>query len=64
MRRLNPEGNEVFGSSGVISAEGVLYIGNWDGNLYGISVGTEEIAKSGWPKFRGTVRNTGRFGEK
>ncbi len=61
--KTKPGESEGFGSSGTVSAEGVLYIGNWDGNLYAIMVSSEGIANSPWPKFKGNLRNTGRFGD-
>jgi len=60
--KIKPDGAKGFGSSGTISPDGTLYIGDWSGNFYSIYVGTSNLANSPWPKFRGNIRNTGRFG--
>lgn len=54
-------GREVY-SSPAIGQDGTIYVGSWDGNLYAIASDSEGLANSPWPKFRGNLRNTGRFG--
>ena len=51
---------DVTNCSISIIPDGTLYFGG--NNLYAVK-GTASLAKSGWPKFRGGLRQTGRVGD-
>ena len=51
-------------SSPAIGPDGTVYVGSWDGYLYAFQTLSFGLADSSWPKFRGNIRNTGRYGEK
>jgi len=46
-----------------LDLNGMLYVGAEEG-LYAIYTDSYGLADSPWPKFRGNLRNTGRFGDK
>lgn len=56
---INPDGTEKWStttgyisfSSGVISKEGILYIGSLEGDLYAIKGGSSGVADSAWPMY-------------
>ncbi len=73
---LGPDGTELwvfddhsfgfgplrFNSSPTIAADGILYFGSTDDNLYAVFGVSPGPAASSWPMARGDIRNTGRFG--
>lgn len=50
-------------SSATLAADGTMYVGGLDGWLYAIYTDSFGLATLNWPKFRGNIRNTGRYGE-
>ena len=69
---LTPEGNILWKlligkdswDSPALDTDGTLYVGSSDGYLYAIQTDSYGLADSPWPKARGNLRNTGRFGDK
>lgn len=67
---LNPNGTlrweyqtgDAVYSSPTIAADGTIYVGSSDGYLYAIYSDSQGLVNSPWPKFRGNLRNTGKFG--
>ncbi|MBN1560521.1 PQQ-binding-like beta-propeller repeat protein [candidate division KSB1 bacterium] len=53
-------GNSVD-SSPAVGADGTIYIGSDDDNLYALDSSSPGLAKSFWPKFRQNRQNTGRI---
>ncbi|MEO0258772.1 MAG: PQQ-binding-like beta-propeller repeat protein, partial [candidate division WOR-3 bacterium] len=53
-----------IGSSPSIDSNGTIYIGSGNGCLYALRSTSASLANSPWPKFRGNLRNTGRYGDK
>jgi hypothetical protein len=47
-------------SSPVIGADGTIYVGSWDNNLYAIGSSSRGLAIPPWPMFHHNVRHTGR----
>lgn len=50
-------------SSPAIGADGTIYVGSSDGHLYAIESDSKGLARSPWPKFRGTNRNSANLTE-
>jgi len=51
-----------FTAPPTLDAEGTIYVGGSDGNLYAVYTDSPGPAKSSWPMFHHDVRHTGRYG--
>jgi len=55
-------GGSIY-SSPAIGEDETVYFGSNDGCLYAISTDSKGLANSPWSKFRGNLRDTGRYGD-
>jgi outer membrane protein assembly factor BamB len=53
------ETGDYVSSSPAISQDGTIYFGSYDSYFYALKTDSYGLAKSNWPKFRGSLQNTG-----